>query len=76
MLIHGEVDNNVHPANTLRLADALIKAGKRFDLMIFPGKKHAFGEYTRYIERLMWFFFSEHLKGDYRTNTDIYEPIK
>lgn len=76
MLIHGEVDNNVHPANTLRLADALIKAGKRFDLMIFPGKRHAFGEYTRYIERLMWFFFAEHLKGDYRTNTDIYEPAK
>ena len=38
MLIHGEIDDNVHPANTLRLADALIKAGKRFDMMIFPGK--------------------------------------
>jgi len=72
MLIHGEVDNNVHPANTLRLADALIKAGKRFDMMIFPGKQHAFGEYTRYIERMMWYFFAEHLKGDVRTGTDIY----
>lgn len=72
MLIHGEVDDNVHPANTLRLADALIKAGKRFDMMIFPGKKHAFGETTRYIERMMWYFFAEHLMGDVRTNTDIY----
>lgn len=72
MLIHGEVDNNVHPANTMRMADALIKAGKRFEFMIFPGKRHAYGEYTRYIERLMWYFFAEHLKGDYRSNTDIY----
>jgi dipeptidyl aminopeptidase/acylaminoacyl peptidase len=73
MLIHGEIDDNVHPANTFRLANALIKAGKRFDMMIFPGKKHAFGDYTRYIERMMWYFFAEHLKGDYRKNTEIYE---
>jgi dipeptidyl aminopeptidase/acylaminoacyl peptidase len=76
MLIHGEVDNNVHPANTLRLADALIKAGKRFDMMIFPGKRHTYGDYTSYIERMMWYFFAEHLKGDYRTNTDIFVPEK
>jgi dipeptidyl aminopeptidase/acylaminoacyl peptidase len=73
MLIHGEVDNNVHPANTFRLADALIKAGKRFEMMIFPGKRHQYGEYTRYIERMMWLFFSEHLKGDIRNETDIYQ---
>ncbi len=73
LLIHGEVDNNVHPANTLRLVNALIKVGKRFDFMIFPGKRHAYGEYTRYIERMMWYYFSEHLLGDYRTNTDIYK---
>jgi dipeptidyl-peptidase 4 len=72
-LIHGEMDNNVHPANTMRLANALIKAGKRFDFMIFPGQHHIYGEYTWYIERLMWYFFAEHLKGDYRTNTDIFE---
>ena len=32
MLITGDIDNNVHPANTLRMVDALIKANKRFDL--------------------------------------------
>ena len=45
MLVHGEIDNNVHPANTMRLADALIKANKRFDMLIIPGKRHGFGDY-------------------------------
>ena len=38
MLVHGEIDNNVHPANTMRLVDALIKANKRFDMLIIPGR--------------------------------------
>ena len=33
LLITGDIDNNVHPSNTYRLADALIKANKRFDFM-------------------------------------------
>ena len=37
LLVHGEMDNNVHPANTMRLVDALIKANKRFDMLIMPG---------------------------------------
>ena len=37
LLVHGGIDNNVHPANTYRMADALVRAGKRFDMMIFPG---------------------------------------
>jgi len=76
LLIHGEVDNNVHPANTLRLADELIKKGKRFDMMIFPGKRHAYDEYTPYIERMMWFYFAEHLMGDKREIIDIYNYRK
>ena len=39
LLVHGEIDNNVHPANTMRLVDALIKANKRFDMLIIPGKR-------------------------------------
>ena len=37
MLSTGDIDNNVHPANTYRLADALIKANKRFDFVVLPG---------------------------------------
>ncbi|MFC1565109.1 prolyl oligopeptidase family serine peptidase, partial [candidate division KSB1 bacterium] len=71
LLYHGEIDNNVHPANTIRVVDELIKAGKRFDLKIFPGKRHTYGDYTSYIERMMWYYFAEHLLGDYKTNVDI-----
>ena len=38
LLVHGDMDNNVHPANTMRLVNALIKANKRFDMLILPGK--------------------------------------
>ena len=40
LLMHGDMDNNVHPAGTMRLVDALIKANKRFDLLIIPGARH------------------------------------
>ncbi|MDZ7692753.1 MAG: hypothetical protein U5K69_16780 [Balneolaceae bacterium] len=40
-----------------------IKAGKRFDYMPMPGQRHSFGDYTPYIERLMWDYFTEHLLG-------------
>jgi dipeptidyl-peptidase-4 len=71
MLVHGEIDNNVHPANTMRLADALIKANKRFDLLIIPGARHGFGPAQPYFTQRMWDFFSEHLLNDRQTNADI-----
>jgi dipeptidyl aminopeptidase/acylaminoacyl peptidase len=73
LLIHGDMDNNVHPGNTLRVVDALIKANKRFDLMIVPGQSHTYGSATPYLDRMMWYYFAEHLLGDYRTNVDIKE---
>ena len=73
LLIHGDMDENVHPGNTLRVVDALIKANKRFDLMIVPGQGHTYGEDTPYLDKLMWYYFAEHLMGDYRTNVDINE---
>lgn len=73
LLIHGDMDNNVHPGNTLRVVDALIKANKRFDLMIVPGQGHLYGEDTPYLDKMMWYYFAEHLLGDYRTNVDINE---
>ena len=71
LLVHGEIDNNVHPAGTIRLADALIKANKRFDMMILPGQRHGFGAYTGYFNRMRWEYFAEHLLGDYQAGADI-----
>ena len=49
MLVTGDIDDNVHPANTYRLADALIKANKRFDFFLIPGKRHGYGDAASYI---------------------------
>ena len=75
LLTHGNIDNNVHPTNTLRLVEELQKAGKRFDLMIFPGTRHGYGgAKRRYYEKMMWYYFAEHLLGDYRNNVEIALP--
>jgi dipeptidyl aminopeptidase/acylaminoacyl peptidase len=73
LLVHGEIDNNVHPANTMRLVDALIKANKRFDMLILPGKRHGFGDYQPYFQQRMWDFFADHLLGDRQMSADIYD---
>ena len=41
-LIHGTMDNNVPPYNTLLVADALIKANKEFDLLLIPNSAHGY----------------------------------
>ena len=71
LLVTGDIDDNVHPGNTLRVVDALIKANKRFDFMMLPGQRHAYGNDIPYFDRLMWYYFAEHLLGDYRTNVDL-----
>ena len=71
MLVHGEIDNNVHPANTMRLVDSLIKANKRFDLIIIPGARHGFGVAQPYFTQRMWDFFAEHLLSDRQTGADL-----
>ncbi|MGQ0649653.1 MAG: DPP IV N-terminal domain-containing protein [Gemmatimonadaceae bacterium] len=65
LLVHGDMDNNVHPGNTIRLVNALIKANKRFDFMIMPGKQHGFADYQPYFTRMLMEYFAEHLIGDY-----------
>ena len=40
MLTTGDIDDNVHPGNTYRLMNALIRANKRFDCFIYPGQRH------------------------------------
>ena len=65
LLVHGDMDNNVHPGGTIRLVEALIKANKRFDMMILPGKPHGFGDMQPYFNRMLMEYFAEHLLGDY-----------
>lgn len=72
LLVHGDMDNNVHPGNTIRLVDALIKANKRFDFMLMPGQAHGFGSMTGYFTQMMYEYFAEHLLGDgYRRSADM-----
>lgn len=59
MLVVGELDDNVDPASTMQVANALIKANKDFELVVIPGARHTvgedFGEHKRYD------FFVRHL---------------
>lgn len=71
LLVHGDMDNNVHPANTLRLVDALIKANKRFDMLMIPGASHGFGPAQPYFTQRMWDFFADHLLNHRSTSADI-----
>ena len=71
LLIHGDIDNNVHPGNTMRVVDALIRAGKRFDMLMLPQQRHAFGDMNEYFYWRLVDYFSEHLKGQKETFVDI-----
>ncbi|MDN3585568.1 DPP IV N-terminal domain-containing protein [Pedobacter aquatilis] len=63
MLVHGLMDDNVPPYNTLLVVEALQKANKSFDLVIFPNSRHGFGEYSAYMMRRRWDYFVQHLLG-------------
>ncbi|WP_431158940.1 prolyl oligopeptidase family serine peptidase [Winogradskyella poriferorum] len=73
MLITGDVDNNVHPGGTIRMANALIKANKRFEFMLMPGQRHGFGNMTEYSFWLRADHFSKYLLGHDEQNIDITE---
>lgn len=71
MLVHGDIDNNVHPANTIRVVDALIRANKRFEMLILPGQRHGFGDMDEYFYWRMVDFFSRWLNGKAEDSVDI-----
>ena len=73
LLFTGDIDNNVHPGNTLRMVNALIRANKRFDMMMLPGQRHGFGDMTEYFFWRMGDYFSQYLIGDYNDHVDISE---
>jgi dipeptidyl aminopeptidase/acylaminoacyl peptidase len=63
MLVHGMMDNNVPPYNTLLVVEALQKANKDFDLVIFPNSTHGYGAYSPYMMRRRWDYFVKNLLG-------------
>ena len=74
MLVTGDQDNNVNPANTIRVVNALIKANKRFELVILPGQRHGFGSMNDFFFWKMADHYSRYLIGDKRERpTDIEE---
>jgi len=63
LLAHGGMDDNVPPYNTYLVVEALIKANKDFDLIIFPNARHGYGEFNFYMMRRRWDYFVKHLLG-------------
>ena len=63
LLAHGLMDDNVPPSNTMLVVEALEKAGKDFDLIVFPNSPHVYGPYTNYMMRRRWDYFVRYLMG-------------
>ncbi len=61
LLAHGTMDDNVPFNNTLLLVDALIKANKDFDLIVFPNAHHGYGAAAPYMMRRRWDYFTRYL---------------
>ena len=65
LLAHGGIDENVNPSATFKFAEALINAGKDFDLFIWPSRNHSFGRTNGdYFTKKRWDYFIEHLMGE------------
>jgi len=64
LLEHGDIDDNVHPVETIRLVDALMKANKNFDMLFVPNMFHGeSGEHALYLVRRRWDYFVQNLLG-------------
>jgi len=63
LLAHGGMDDNVPPYNTYLVVNALIKANKDFDLIIYPNARHGYGADGFYMMRRRWDYFVKHLLG-------------
>jgi dipeptidyl-peptidase 4 len=73
LLSTGDIDNNVHPANTMRMADALIKANKRFDMLVIPGVRHGYADRSAYFNWVRADYFCRYLLGQAPGDVDIVE---
>ena len=72
-LVTGDMDNNVHPGATLRMANALIKENKKFEFMILPSQRHGFGNMTEYNFWLRANHFSKYFLNDENSSVDMLE---
>src|SRR5579859_1792007 len=64
LLIHGDIDNNVNPVETMRLVDALMTANKNFDMLYVPNMFHGdSGPHALYVSRRRWDYFVQYLLG-------------
>ncbi len=62
LITHGGIDENVNPSATFKLAEALIRADKEFDMLILPSQRHGYtGKYNDYFTKKRWNYFVEHL---------------
>jgi dipeptidyl aminopeptidase/acylaminoacyl peptidase len=64
LITHGGIDENVNPSATFKLAEALVRANKEFDMLIFPSQRHGYvGHVNTYFTKKKWNYFVEHLLG-------------
>jgi len=62
LLMHGTMDDNVPPYNTLLVVNELIKANKDFDLLLLPNRRHGYAN-EPYVTRRRWDYFVRYLMG-------------
>lgn len=74
LLVHGDADRDVVLAHSLRLTDALIKAGKHVDMLIVPGLGHGEVAGLPYYHRRVWRYFAEHLLGQKSLDATLLQP--
>ena len=63
LLVHGDMDNNVNTASSLRMAAELVKHNKDFDLLIIPNRDHGLADHPYFI-RKKWDYFVKNLMGE------------
>lgn len=72
LLVHGSIDNNVHPGNTVQLQNALILADKKFDLMTYPANRHGIrGAHGAHYNKLRLNYLIEHLQPETTGNGEV-----
>jgi len=62
LLLHGELDDNVHPSNTFAMYDAFVQADKDVDLVVLAGEGHPCWRHPFYVRR-SWDHLVRHLIG-------------